>query len=205
MTFFCNVESVKRSCSGQSRPFGFETQTGSEWILKKKKLSTETCLKLWGLEHLSLHLFQISDLSIILSQCGHRFSEVFLQYKFLSFMLHLWFSFFQVVTSLSQVSDPSARNETSHSVSFSRALSFPSVLECAAREKKDIDCEGRRDRLSLELLDGLCSCNFSDGRISFTPERDVYFRMCENKALEAAERGGRHSGRPHGPHHSLVD
>ncbi len=53
---------------------------------------------------------------------------------------------------------------------------------------KNIDYKLCRDYLLLELFDGMCSCNFSDGRISFTPERDVYFRMCENKALDAAER-----------------
>lgn len=58
------------------------------------------------------------------------------------------------------------------------------------KKKKYIDCKLCRDYLLRELLDGLCSCNFSDGRISFTPERDVYFTMCENKALDAAERGG---------------
>lgn len=75
---------------------------------------------------------------------------------------------------------------------FSLTLSLCSLLECVVlgKKKKKIDCKLCRDYLLPELLDGLCSCNFSDGRISFTPERDVYFRMCENKALNAAERGG---------------
>lgn len=94
--------------------------------------------------------------------------------------------------SLSEVSDPSARNEKSHSATFlSHSLSLLVAGVCGFGEKKKkIDCKLCRDYLLPELLDGLCSCNFSDGRISFTPERDVYFRMCENKALNAAERGG---------------
>lgn len=104
-----------------------------------------------------------------------------------------FFFFFGCNVSLSGVSNPSARNETSHSASFSPvsfSLSLLVVGVCGFAEKKNIDCKLCRDYLLPELLDSLCSCNFSDGRISFTPERDVYFRMCENKALDAAERGG---------------
>lgn len=102
--------------------------------------------------------------------------------------------FFQVVTSLSQVSDPERQEWNEPFRLIFPGSGLPSALFWSVRlvgKKPDIDCELRRDRLALELLDGLCSCNFSDGRISFTPERDVYFRMCENKALEAAERGRR--------------
>lgn len=104
----------------------------------------------------------------------------------------LWFFLLLDVTSLSlecqtQVSEMKQAIRPHFLQSLSLSSRCWSVWFC---KKKNIDCKLCRDYLLPEFLDGLCSCNFSDGRISFTPERDVYFRMCENKALDAAEREG---------------